>query len=67
MEFAYTPRLAELKDRARVLTEKIMPFEDECESNNGLSRRIARLDQGLGPGVRPAGDQHPHRIRRCRA
>ena len=37
MEFAYTPRLAELKERARALTEKIMPFEDECERNNGLS------------------------------
>src|SRR6476619_6980387 len=36
MEFAYTPRLAELKDRARALTEKIIPFEDECERNNGL-------------------------------
>ena len=29
MEFAYTPRLVELKDRARTLTEKIMPFELE--------------------------------------
>jgi acyl-CoA dehydrogenase len=37
MEFAYTARLAELKDRARALTEKIMPFEDECERYNGLS------------------------------
>ncbi|AKS33799.1 acyl-CoA dehydrogenase family protein [Mycolicibacterium goodii] len=37
MEFAYTPRLAELKNRARTLAEKIMPFEDECERNNGLS------------------------------
>ena len=37
MEFAYTPRLAELKDRARALTEKIIPFEHECERNNGLS------------------------------
>ncbi len=37
MEFAYTARLAELKNRARTLAEKIMPFEDECERNNGLS------------------------------
>ena len=42
MEFAYTPRLAELKDRARALAEKIIPFEDECERNNGLCRRVAR-------------------------
>src|SRR6476646_6515703 len=37
MEFAYSPRLAELKERARALTEKIIPFEDECERNNGIS------------------------------
>ena len=53
MEFAYTPRLAELKDRARTLTEKIIPFEDECERNNGLcpdshaSIKAAVLDSGL--------------------
>ena len=53
MEFAYTPRLLELKDRARTLTEKIMPFEDECERNNGLcaeshaSIKAAVLDGGL--------------------
>jgi alkylation response protein AidB-like acyl-CoA dehydrogenase len=53
MEFAYTPRLLELKDRARTLTEKIMPFEDECERNNGLcaeshaSIKSAVLDGGL--------------------
>ena len=53
MDFAYTPRLAELKDRASTLTEKIMPFEDECERNNGLSAqshasiKAAVLDAGL--------------------
>ena len=53
MDFAYTPRLAELKDRAGTLTEKIMPFEDECERNNGLSAqshasiKAAVLDAGL--------------------
>jgi acyl-CoA dehydrogenase len=53
MEFAYTPRLAELKDRARALTEKIIGFEDECERNNGLcaeshaSIKAAVLDSGL--------------------
>ncbi|MBX8686213.1 acyl-CoA dehydrogenase [Mycobacterium sp. 20091114027_K0903767] len=53
MEFAYTPRLIELKERARTLTEKIMPFEDECERNNGLcaeshaSIKAAVLDAGL--------------------
>ena len=53
MEFAYTPRLAELKDRARALTEKIIGFEDECERNNGLcaeshaSIKAAVLDSGM--------------------
>ena len=53
MEFAYTPRLAELKNRARALAEKIMPFELECEHNNGLSAeshatiKAAVLESGL--------------------
>ncbi|MGB3698670.1 MAG: acyl-CoA dehydrogenase family protein [Gordonia sp. (in: high G+C Gram-positive bacteria)] len=53
MEFAYTPRLAELKKRARALTEAIMPFELECEQNNGLSDeshaiiKAAVLDAGM--------------------
>jgi len=37
MDFAYSPRLAELKQRAADLTAKIMPYEDECERNNGLT------------------------------
>ncbi|MEV0276797.1 acyl-CoA dehydrogenase family protein [Streptomyces sp. NPDC050610] len=36
MEFALTPRLAELKRRAAGLAEKIMPYEDACEADNGL-------------------------------
>ncbi|HEX4356488.1 MAG TPA: acyl-CoA dehydrogenase family protein [Pseudonocardia sp.] len=36
MDFAYSPRLAELKQRAADLTAKIIPYEDECERNNGL-------------------------------
>jgi acyl-CoA dehydrogenase len=53
MEFAYTPRLAELKATAQALTQKIMAFEDECERNNGLSPeshatiKAAVLDAGL--------------------
>jgi acyl-CoA dehydrogenase len=53
MEFAYSPRLLELKTRARTLTEKIIPFEDECERNNGVSAeshatiKAAVLDAGL--------------------
>lgn len=53
MDFAYTPRLVELKNRARTLTEKIYPFEQECEENNGLSAeshasiKAAVLDAGL--------------------
>ena len=42
MEFAYTPRLAELKQRAADLTGKIMQYEDTCEADNGLS--AAALD-----------------------
>jgi len=42
VEFAYTPRLAELKQRAADLTAKIMPHEDACEADNGLS--AAALD-----------------------
>src|SRR5882757_10815223 len=37
MDFAYSPRLAELKQRAADLAGKIIPYEDECERNNGLS------------------------------
>lgn len=53
MDFAYTPRLLELKETARTLTEKILPFEDECERNNGLSPeshatiKAAVLESGL--------------------
>ncbi|WP_454561139.1 acyl-CoA dehydrogenase family protein [Mycobacterium haemophilum] len=53
MDFAYSPRLAELKERARALTEKIISFEDECERNNGLSPeahasiKASVLDAGL--------------------
>ena len=67
MEFAYTPRLLELKDRARTLTEKIMPFEDECERNNGLTAeshatiKAAVLDSGL------QAINTPDRVRRRRA
>jgi butyryl-CoA dehydrogenase len=42
VEFAYTPRLAELKQRAADLTGKIMQYEDTCEADNGLS--AAALD-----------------------
>lgn len=37
MEFALTPRLAELKQRAADLAGKIMPHELDCERNNGLT------------------------------
>jgi acyl-CoA dehydrogenase len=37
MDFAYTPRLADLKGRAIELYERIVPYEDECEENNGLT------------------------------
>ncbi|MDZ7911981.1 MAG: acyl-CoA dehydrogenase family protein [Rhodococcus sp. (in: high G+C Gram-positive bacteria)] len=53
MDFAYTPRLNDLKARARTLTDTIMAFELECEHNNGLSEqshatiKAAVLDAGL--------------------
>jgi butyryl-CoA dehydrogenase len=36
MDFAYTPRLAELRQRARGLTTVIAKYEDDCETRNGL-------------------------------
>lgn len=53
MDFRYTPRLNALKHTAATLTAAIMPFEDECESNNGLSVeahekiKAAVLESGL--------------------
>jgi acyl-CoA dehydrogenase len=53
MDFAYTPRLAELKARAVELYERIVPYEDECEADNGLGPeamadiREAVLETGL--------------------
>jgi acyl-CoA dehydrogenase len=37
MDFAYTPRLTDLKARAIDLYERIVPYEAECEENNGLT------------------------------
>jgi butyryl-CoA dehydrogenase len=37
MDFAYTPQLADLKARAIDLYDRIVPYEDECEANNGLT------------------------------
>ena len=36
MDFAYSPDLAELQDRARGLAELIGEYEDRCEEGNGL-------------------------------
>jgi acyl-CoA dehydrogenase len=36
VEFAYSPNLAELQDRARGLAELIAEYEDRCEEGNGL-------------------------------
>ena len=38
MDFAYTPRLVELKRRAAELTERIMVHEDACELHINLIR-----------------------------
>jgi butyryl-CoA dehydrogenase len=37
MDFAYPPDLAELRTRARDLTNVIQAYEDRCERDNGLS------------------------------
>src|SRR3954453_22834186 len=60
MDFAYTPRIAELKERAAALYERIVPYEDECEGNNGLTPealadiREAVLETGLQAVNMPA-------------
>ena len=46
MDFAYTPRLLELQARAAALTAQIMPHEEACEADNGLSRRLTRRSAG---------------------
>jgi acyl-CoA dehydrogenase len=53
MDFAYTPRLLDLKRRAAELTERILPYEEACEMQGGLSPadhaniRAAVLEAGL--------------------
>ena len=53
MDFSYTARQLELRERAASLTATIMKYEDECEAGNGLSAAVhaelrqAVLDQGL--------------------
>ncbi|HWT24161.1 MAG TPA: acyl-CoA dehydrogenase [Solirubrobacteraceae bacterium] len=53
MDFAYSPRMLELKRRAAGLTERILPYEDACEADGGLSAadhaeiRAAVLETGL--------------------
>ena len=70
VDFAYTPRLVELRERAAALSARIMPYEQRCEENNGLSAedhaeiRAAVLDTGLQAINMPeewggAGSVHP--------
>jgi acyl-CoA dehydrogenase len=60
MEFAYSPRLAKLKQRARDLTKHLMAYEDECERNDGLTEESRHdvkklvLDSGLASMNAPA-------------
>jgi len=53
MDFAYSPRLLELKQRAADLTAKIMLHEDECETGNGLPAETltAIRDEVLAAGL----------------
>lgn len=44
MEFSYSPRLLDLKERAAGLTALLMAYEEECETHDGLSaERLAGL------------------------
>jgi butyryl-CoA dehydrogenase len=60
VDFAYTPELMDVKERAIALTERIEPFELDCEEHNGLTPdqvRVARaavLDGGLQAMNMPA-------------
>ena len=60
MNFAYTPRLAELRERARALADRIEPFEEHSEERNGLTPeqlaeiRAAVLELGLNAINMPA-------------
>lgn len=53
MDFAYTPRLTELKERAAALTGKIMIHEDACEADNGLAPEalLSIRDEVLASGL----------------
>ncbi|WP_219412437.1 acyl-CoA dehydrogenase family protein [Pseudonocardia nigra] len=53
MDFAYSPRLLELKQRAADLTAKITKFEDECEAGNGLPAESLAVirDEVLASGL----------------
>ena len=53
MEFAHTPRLAELRHQAQELTAAIAKYEDECEQNNGLTADAHRVihDAVLAAGL----------------
>jgi butyryl-CoA dehydrogenase len=53
MDFSYTARQLELRERAAALTATIIKYEDECEAGNGLTAAVhaelrqAVLDHGL--------------------
>lgn len=48
MDFTYTPRQRELKERAASLTKVIMQHENDNETNNGLSPEVhAQLRQAI--------------------
>ena len=53
MEFGYTPRQAELRQRAIDLAAVIAKYEDECEQNNGLTADAHRAihDAVLAAGL----------------
>src|ERR1700730_18555002 len=40
MDFAYSPRLRDLKERAAGLADKFMVHEEDCENHGGLSADV---------------------------
>lgn len=43
MDFSYSPRFVELKESAASLTQVLMKYEDQCETDNGLDARSHQL------------------------
>ena len=67
MDFAYTPRLSELKRRAVELAERILPVRGGVRAAGRPVGGGPRRHPERGARVRPAGDQHAGGVGRGRA